>query len=248
MIIDACIFGWELDMLECRLYEIYDYVDVFLICESEKTFQGGSKPLHLSENFARFEQWADKIKVIKADLPDTNNPWEREYAQRDAMITALSYYPDEAYVLNGDIDEIPSADLLMNISDTEAFSIAYKCYSMAVDWEMPGPWCGTVVAKNKVVQMHGLSEMRRQAWVLPSRPGGWHMTWLGGEDMIKLKAASFSHTEDSVQDYVRSMGGRMYTEGYHVFGTKLTPVDVDKTWPSWIYERKCPDSWFRPRS
>ena len=28
---------------------------------------------------------------------------------------------------------------------------------------------------------------------------------------------------------------------------KLTPVDVDETWPRWIVEGNAPASWFRPR-
>jgi hypothetical protein len=247
MIIDAFIFGWELDLLECRLTELYDYVDVFLISESNQTFQGASKPLVLKDNFDRFDQWKDRIKIIEAVLPDTDNPWEREYAQRDAMNQALSFYPDEAYVLNGDVDEIPHPEILKTLKGDGVFSIGYKTYSMAVDWELPGLMCGTVISKNHHVQQFGMSELRRQSWTLPSVSGGWHLTWLGGEDMIKLKASSFSHTEPSVQDYVRNMGERMYTEGYHVLGNKLTPVEVDHTWPRWIYEKHCPNTWFRPR-
>jgi hypothetical protein len=35
--------------------------------------------------------------------------------------------------------------------------------------------------------------------------------------------------------------------GLHVDGTKMLPVDVDATWPRWVYERRCPANWFRPR-
>ena len=30
-------------------------------------------------------------------------------------------------------------------------------------------------------------------------------------------------------------------------GLPVTPVTVDASWPAFIYERRCPESWFRPR-
>jgi hypothetical protein len=76
---------------------------------------------------------------------------------------------------------------------------------------------------------------------------GWHFTWLGGPEFIERKAASFSHTEDEIQSYIKTMGGRLYSEGYHVRGEKLVPVDIDETFPQYLQERRCPDIWFRPR-
>jgi len=54
MIVDSFLFGWELDMLECRLIELYDVVDKFYLIESSVTFQGSSKPLIYKNNLDRF--------------------------------------------------------------------------------------------------------------------------------------------------------------------------------------------------
>jgi hypothetical protein len=246
MIVDCFLFGWELDLLECRLRELEDVVDIFVLCEAKQTFQGDAKPLYYNDNKTRFDHWSHKIRHVIADLPVTDNPWEREYAQRDAMLAALQDLPDSAIVLNGDVDEIPFPTTVGAMTATDPWVIDYTFYSMAVNWQLPYNIPCTIVATKADTMQTGMAGMRWRRVGLPSHPGGWHFTWLGGAQMIAQKAASFSHTESSVQDYVRSMGGRLYGEGYHVLGEKLIPVDVDDSFPSFIRNRECPEIWFRP--
>jgi beta-1,4-mannosyl-glycoprotein beta-1,4-N-acetylglucosaminyltransferase len=246
MIVDCFTLGWELDLLECRLSELDDVVQHFVISEASSTFQGNPKPLHYAEHCERFSPWADKITYLAVNLPDAN-PWKREYAQRDAMNAVLRRFPKQATILISDVDEIPYPSTLPVGPSSEPWVINYNTYSMAVDWKLPYLMPCTVAAPNWQAQIWGLAEMRRQRLNVPARPGGWHFTWLGGPELIAHKAASFSHTEHSVQDYVRNMGERLYREGYHVLGEKLEPVEVDETYPLYIKNRLCPSDWFRPR-
>ena len=48
--IDAFVFFDELDLLESRLAYLYDFVDLFLIVESNKTFTGKSKDYYYEKN------------------------------------------------------------------------------------------------------------------------------------------------------------------------------------------------------
>jgi beta-1,4-mannosyl-glycoprotein beta-1,4-N-acetylglucosaminyltransferase len=246
MIVDCFTLGWELDLLECRLIELDDVVQHFVISEASLTFQGNPKPLHYAEHRERFAPWADKITYLAVNLPN-DNPWQREYAQRNAMNAVLATFPDDATIMISDVDEIPFPATLHSAPTDQPWVIDYTTYSMAVDWQLPYEMQCTVVAPNWQARKWGLAEMRRQRLNVPRRPGGWHFTWLGGAEMIAAKAAAFSHTESSVQDYVRGMGGRLYTEGYHVLGEKLIPVDVDDSFPRYIRAGHCPETWFRPR-
>lgn len=247
MIVDCFTFGWELDLLECRLMELNPVVDLFVLCEAPETFQGNPKALHYKANLHRFSRWSHKIIHVIADLPSTDDPWQKEYAQRDAMNEVIASLQEDAIILNGDVDEIPFPSTLTRDDNPEAWAIDYDWYSMAVDWRMADSAPCTVVATKEHAVRWGMAEMRRQRLSLPLRSGGWHFTWLGGAEMIAAKAAAFSHTESSVQDYVRDMGERLYTEGYHVLGEKLIPVDVDDSFPRYVRARHCPETWFRPR-
>ncbi len=91
---------------------------------------------------------------------------------------------------------------------------------------------------------------------LPSgRPAGWHLSSLGGLDAIRVKARSFSHVEAA--DMMCENAARFYEAGQWAGGDpsgawhdwyQMEAVEVDFTWPKWVYERRCPASWFRPRA
>lgn len=70
-IIDVFSFCGEMDLLDIRLNILNDYVDKFVICESDLTFTGLKKPLYFLENKDRYKQFLPKIKhfVMASDDP-----------------------------------------------------------------------------------------------------------------------------------------------------------------------------------
>ncbi len=60
-IFDTFLFNNELDLLEVRLRLLYQYVDCFVIQESDYTHSGKLKPLYFDLNRYRFEWAAHKI-------------------------------------------------------------------------------------------------------------------------------------------------------------------------------------------
>jgi beta-1,4-mannosyl-glycoprotein beta-1,4-N-acetylglucosaminyltransferase len=251
MIIDSFLFGWELDLLEMRLIEMNDFVDVFILIESNLTFQGESKPLYYQENKDRFSKWSNKIISINAPMPVTNNPWEREYASREALKMVINKFPANGIILHGDVDEIMSANmgngLQYIIQGNDFYVLDQKLYSMAVDWLFTESWQGTMITRKHLLDNISITDFRNKRIGAKKIRDGWHFTWLGGSEFIERKARSFSHTEDEIQSYIRDMGIRLYTEGYHVRGEKLIPVDIDDTYPKYIRNNLCPKEWLRPR-
>jgi len=67
-IYDFFIFNGEFDTLEIRLYELYDYVKLFLIIESQDTLSGKEKPLYLKEHWSTFSRYNDKVRRIELQL------------------------------------------------------------------------------------------------------------------------------------------------------------------------------------
>lgn len=60
---DATLFSTELDLLEIRLSELWDVVDLFLVLESTHTMTGTEKKqLLLRDNMERFKPWAAKLR------------------------------------------------------------------------------------------------------------------------------------------------------------------------------------------
>ena len=71
MIYDCFNFFNELDLLEIRLNTLYEYVDKFVLVESNKTHSGLAKDFIYDKNKDRFSKFLDKIIHIKlTDVPD----------------------------------------------------------------------------------------------------------------------------------------------------------------------------------
>ena len=116
-VVDCFIFADELDMLECRLTELEEVVDWFVLVEAESTFQGDPKPLAYAEHRDRFARWSDRIVHVVAELPDAS-AWIREAAQREAIIDglrALPLAPDDTIVLS-DVDEIWRPSVVVTVT------------------------------------------------------------------------------------------------------------------------------------
>jgi len=126
MIIDGFMFFNELNILEGRLQYLYDKVDKFVIVESNITHSGNMKPFNFLENSERFTPYLDKI-IYRTFSPDpskydfTQKPlgfdnnsdfWKLENDQRNEIASAIKQFPDEAFVMISDADEVPSRDAI----------------------------------------------------------------------------------------------------------------------------------------
>ncbi|CAF1954709.1 unnamed protein product, partial [Rotaria magnacalcarata] len=104
-IYDFSTFNHELDLLEIRLYELYDYITLFLNVESNMTFSGKAKPLHLKENWSRFARYHKKMRRIEVNLEPVNKPmdvWNNEERMRDegirlGLLNSAKYNSSEFY-------------------------------------------------------------------------------------------------------------------------------------------------------
>lgn len=252
------MFRDELDMLECRLRELDGKVWRTVLVESATTHRGDPKPLWYAENRERFAPWADRIIHVVADAPGgpdlpgddkearRRRAWAREHTQRDAVLSILADASPDDMVLIADVDEIPSDAALAARPETAALSMRLAMY--AVDLLYPERHLCSVIARAGAIGS-SLAAVRDARYGLPViADGGWHLTWLGGVEGQREKLRVTCHLEMTPVEYALIYDGKCYNEGIHHSGQlQMVPADVDGTWPRWIHERKCPQSWFRPR-
>lgn len=251
MIYDTFPFFNELDMLECRLTELGDLVDVFVAVEADVDHQGHPKPYILTENLDRFAVWGDKLRVVRATgLPtvaEAPNAWSREQAQREYVSQAMTDASLDDVVYHGDVDEIPNRTVIRNLRPRGFVSNLQRGLFWALDWEYPDLWEGTVAARVRDVEsfavMRNSRRLNRQFV-----KGGWHFSWMGGAEAHIAKAHAFCHPEIiPVLDKSLAEGHTFLAEGKHTDGKQLRPVEVDDTYPKWVRDGNAPDSWYRPR-
>lgn len=247
---DAFLFFNELDLLECRLYELEDSVYRHVLVESPVTFQGKRKPLYYLDNMDRFARWNDRIVHVIA-APEGETPWEREQYQREAIFAGLgNAWPSDLIMLS-DVDEIPRGELVNGYMYPQVTFLMSNHIFAANLLHPEGILCTSVQYYAHIKTFH---RMRRGRYAWPRIPdAGWHLSYLGGSQAIREKVLAYSHTEltEEFLDWLDK--GQSYDTGVVITSplyekTDLcgTWVQVDDSFPRWIKERKCPASWVVP--
>jgi hypothetical protein len=263
---DLLMIRDELDILEAHLTE-YEDTDIWrhVIVEAPLTFTGQPKPLYYAENKERFAPWADRIiHLVDDELPETHDPWVRERHQRDFAMRGLEGSTPDDVLIVADVDELLFHETLKALPDP-LLGVGLQLLYGAVD-RLGNVQVMSSLARRGVVS--SLNEVRERRESYPRiELGGWHLSWLGGPEVIRRKALSFSHTEavpkicgdGSWPGIAYEMWAKGWVEADGETYPGTTDVDPDVTWPKWIWEswdpvRGCrrpegpaPAAWFRPR-
>ena len=247
MIYDCVMLRDELDMLQLRIEEMA-HLDVrHLVVEARVGHQGRPKPLHYADNQARFAPWQHRIEhLVPLSLPESPDPWVREHAQRDFALAALQHADPGDLVLISDIDEIPNP-AVFSMRPEPALTLEQMTCVFAVDWMWQPDPTSVLTTVGHARKVGSLAAIRDNRMAYPRlRDAGWHFSWVGGAEACREKLDAFCHLEakEVVREGIKS--GDFIERGlWNV--ARLTPVDVDDTWPAMIRERRCPAKWFRPR-
>eukprot|EP00938_MAST-03A_sp_MAST-3A-sp1_P000616 g616.t1 len=217
-VIDAFVFNDEFDMLRVHLDEMYDVVDMFVIAESTRTFQGDMKPLHLTNsNLSWLENspvLRSKIRIVVVDdMPTCNktSAWACEFHQRNALARGfLSDVRDDDVVIISDVDEILRRDVatslkFCNVPLPAVAQTSFYYYSAHWKkrflWNHPNIVPGQDVRRGMSIQQlrQGVKREANGQWVVRSKSilenAGWHFSYFMKVNEIVRKIQSFSHTE-----------------------------------------------------
>lgn len=219
---DCLPFFNEFEQLRLRIACLEDVVDHFVVMEAHQTHTGKAKPLYLAESGAKDVLEHPKVVVRAVDLPVGYSHWEREQYQREALGPALKELraAPEDLVLVSDVDEIPTvaaverarrflaaaASRTLLIFEQRFF---YFRLNFELVWSRKLPWLGTVAARfGDAPSLNGLrttgrrirgrhaQNFDRQARVYCLPEGGWHFSYLGGDEALREKLAAFAHQEN----------------------------------------------------
>jgi beta-1,4-mannosyl-glycoprotein beta-1,4-N-acetylglucosaminyltransferase len=224
-IFDCAPFFTEFDQLRLRMAYLDPLVDHFVVVEARRTFTGVPKPLYLSESNARDILEHPKLKIHVVDFPPTLSNWGREQYQRECIGSALKELGarKEDLILVSDVDEIPHREAVIRARDYLRTCIHptilifeqrlfYFRMNYELVWSRKMPWLGTVAAlyghaksinglrtTGRKVRGKAYLGYDREAHVFQMPEGGWHFSYLGGDEAFNRKLAAFAHQESRIQ-------------------------------------------------
>lgn len=239
-IYDCFTFFNELELLELRLNELNNIVDYFVLVESTKTFTGKDKELYYDKNSWLFEKFKPKIiHIIVQDMPETSDPWTREYFQRNAILRGLGNCSPDDLILISDVDEIPNKNQIKGNISEKPMAFDQNCYFYFLNCLSNEEWYGTVMVKYR--HLTSPQDLRNKKNKLRKiKSGGWHFSYLGGVEKIKAKIESFAHSEFNTEKYKNEEKLLQHLrEGSDLFdrqGIRYKFVDIDKSYPDYLLE------------
>jgi hypothetical protein len=207
-IFDCFIFFNELDLLELRLNELHEQVDFFVLAESPLTFQGHKKPLFYAENRQRFSAFSRQIiHLVVEDMPATQNPWDREHFQRNALRRGLREASADDIIIIADADEIVSPDTIDILRVTTGFTqINMPMYQYYMNLREQHGWnkvfAYTFGLQDQIPDFNWVRTAQAEAFERFAGRNrklfnaGWHFSYLGGPEQIRRKLRAFSRTGD----------------------------------------------------
>lgn len=213
-IYDCFTFYNELDLLELRLTELYDFVDHFVLVEANTTYTSRPKPFYYEENKARYAQWADKIIHVRVeDMPMHPDAWVNDIYQRNQIARGIVGANANDLIMVSDLDEIvrPAAVEYMRASEQSLFALRmtisnFKFNYMKVNPDRYNIW--GMAGRRHLFDDIAPDAFRQIRFQFMSAPyqftnngceviehGGWHFGYMGDKTWLLDKAQSFAHTE-----------------------------------------------------
>jgi hypothetical protein len=264
------MYNGESDMFDLRM-EAFEQAEsvTHVVVEAPFTHRGVPKPMVFDAFSIGTGTRHDVWHVIDDWEPDIH-AWTNEHHQRRAAWPVIDKEADGGdVVIIADVDEIPSKALLdflplwASAGGRYPLSVRMKTCLFAVDWVVPDPLPSgrplpptCVVATVKYLRdcaTYGeyLGEVRdgRDKYPEFSGFGGWHFSWCGGPERQKAKLEESTCHVEILQtpeaELIRC--GARWRSPENGGGLPVIGVEIDSSWPAYVYERRAPANWYRPR-
>lgn len=164
--------------------------------------------------------------------------WGRETYQREGILYGLSDCSNDDIILISDLDEIPNPKEIKNLKTfikKEVFDFRQKTYYYYFNLLKENNWSGTKCLLWDNLNDKSINLIRQNKYTTNIiDTGGWHFSFMGGVERVKMKIQAYSHQEFNNQMVMLSIENNINTENDPFFRGKLTKVGIDDTYPTYI--------------
>lgn len=217
-IYDCFMFNDENEILELRLRYLKDFVDFFVIAESEFNFSGQLKPINSTSIIEKLQIPEEKIirvryKFTPKDLELLSlarGKYELEKIARNSLLQVIRNLEDEDYVIVSDVDEIPTREQLSGaLQSSEVTSILTPLHYGKMNWLSPDghDWNTVKAGHAKFFKNEDLNIFKyRRFKIIRHAPGGHYSDQFRTIEEVLVKAKNSSHSEfNQEKEFQRSV-------------------------------------------
>jgi hypothetical protein len=192
MVVDAFMWSYERDAIKIRLATLNNVVGVHFAVQATNTFRGDKRKV-------RKLNLPNVIEVV-VTIPDGLNPWESEKWLRNTVLAeAVKQFGENELYMVSDGDEIPRPESIIAAAFAGIpMTLRTDYRNFFVDWRGTGDELAhqpTIGRLADYMAVGGAGDARWHAQWDRSEECGWHLSSLGGNEIIKQKLTSFAHTE-----------------------------------------------------
>lgn len=188
------------DQLDTRFKKYKHKISYMMNLEPLQSYDDARKRV-LDDTLPKTIRQACLQALTSSNVPPGELHWLKEFFQKELLRLALesSGIEDDDLCFIGDLDEFwnPELDYKNFVEDFKIYKLKQLVYSLYLNNRSNEDWAGTLLTKYKNVKNACLNHLRT-----PSKTryeyidnGGWHFTFMGGKDQIKLKLESYGHQE-----------------------------------------------------
>tara|TARA_R100001443_G_scaffold117444_1_gene142770 strand:+ start:1610 stop:2473 length:864 start_codon:yes stop_codon:yes gene_type:complete len=169
----------------------------------------------------------------------TQVDYGRDFFQKESVRRALVNCNEDDIIIISDADEIPNPEILKDLKslslDNTIYSLSQPMYSYYLNMLSDSDWHGSKMGLYKNVKELSFNEIRGDSNLTTKLTnGGWHFSFMGGEEMVKTKITSYS-ARDLVNDQVlSSIKSNIENDQDVFFRGKLTKVKLDESFPEYV--------------
>jgi beta-1,4-mannosyl-glycoprotein beta-1,4-N-acetylglucosaminyltransferase len=167
----------------------------------------------------------------------TESHFGRDFFQKESLRRGLENCNDDDIIILSDCDEIPNPKVLEKvdkfINDYDFFTFNQKTYYYYINLLKETSWKGSRMGLYKNLKTYSFNKLRAQQNCEISE-GGWHFSFMGGSEQVKLKIKSYSHQELNISEYIDNVDKNIENNIDPFFRGSLTKVDIDSSYPDYI--------------
>jgi beta-1,4-mannosyl-glycoprotein beta-1,4-N-acetylglucosaminyltransferase len=153
------------------------------------------------------------------NVPKHEVHWLREFYQKEQVKKGLINCNNDDIIFVSDLDEIWESKLNLDYNFDGIYRFNQKVYTYYLNVRSNEDWYGTVATKYKNIKNYSINHIRtanKETHTLVPN-GGWHFTFQGGAEMVKMKIESYGHQELNT-DYIKSSITGRLENNIDVFG------------------------------